>query len=877
MRPTFALAALVLLTALLPAQPAGHDLAFFLPGDVAYDEALPTPRAVLGTQVGEWHARPDQIVRYYEVLARRSDRMRLQVYAHTHEDRPLLLATFTSPDNLARLAELREQHVEAVRAGRDPGPEAPTVVWLGYSVHGDEPSGANASLLTAYHLAAARGPAVDALLADTIVLVDPVINPDGLARFATWANMHKGERLVASRHHREHRQGWPSGRTNHYWFDLNRDWLLLTHPESRGRIEQFHRWRPHVLTDHHEMGTDATFFFQPGVPSRQNPRTPARNLALTRAIARHHAEALDELGVLYYSEERFDDFYYGKGSTYPDVHGSIGILFEQASSRGHLQENARGPLDFPTTIRNQLATTLSTLEAARALRRELAAYQAETIRTALDEAAVDPVAAFVFGDAADAARVHAMADILRRHAIEVHALAEDVTVDGTTFHAGGGLAYAVQTDQPQYRLVRSLFETRTSFPDDTFYDVSTWTFPLAFGLSFAELDATQAAAALGARIETPEPPRGPPPVDAEGTYAYLVDWRGYYAPRAVARLLEAGVHARVATRPLSVRRDGEAAEQPLGTVVVPLGTQTVARERLLGLLATAAREDGVRVTATTTGLTPTGVDLGSPSLEDLEMPHPVLLVGDGVSAYEAGEAWHLLDTRYGVPVVLLETDRLGRGALEDATHLLVVGGSYSLSESTLETVRGWVRSGGVLVASGRAARWARRAVLGRDDEPSDDEESDGPPAWMPERPAYGDYQALRAKQLVSGAIFETRLDTTHPIAFGATSDRLPVFRRDATPMPLEEDPFVNVAVYTEAPLLSGYASDENVERLAGTAAVVAERLGRGAVIRIADDPNFRGFWYGTNRLYANALFFGHVLDRTSALGDEAGAARQRAR
>ncbi len=326
------------LPALLLAQPV--PLTYYLPA-TDYDPAIPTPVSVLGFSVGEQHAEPAQMAAYYRALAAASPRVTLEEYGRTYERRPLYLLTITTEANQQNIDALRAQHLRAAdpRGFEADTAAAPAVVWLGYSVHGNEPSGANAAALVAYYLAAAPAADVAPLLGQTIVLMDPFINPDGLNRFATWVNTHKGQVLSTDPQNIEQNEAWPRGRTNHYWFDLNRDWLLQQHPESRGRLEQFHAWKPHVLTDHHEMGTNSTFFFMPGIPSRNHPLTPDRVFELTRALGTYHAAGLDSIGSLYFTEEAFDDFYFGKGSTYPDVNGAVGILFEQASSRGHAQES----------------------------------------------------------------------------------------------------------------------------------------------------------------------------------------------------------------------------------------------------------------------------------------------------------------------------------------------------------------------------------------------------------------------------------------------------------------------------------------------------------------------------------------------------------
>jgi hypothetical protein len=673
----------------LPGTPAqAVPLSYYLPEGVLYSPDISVPEKILGWEVGEWHVRHDQLVRYLEVLAKESERVELEVIGFTHEQRPLVQLLISSPENLARRDAILEGHARLASSTNPPpeGTDLPVVVNLGYSIHGNEPSGSNAATVVAYHLAAGRGQAMEDLLQRVFIVLDPSLNPDGLSRFAHWANNHRGKVLVGDSQHREHREGWPSGRTNHYWFDLNRDWLLLQHPESQARVESFHRWRPHVLTDFHEMGTGSTYFFQPGIPSRKNPLIPSRNQELTRAIARYHARALEKIDSLFFSEEQFDDFYLGKGSTYPDLQGSVGILFEQASVRGHLQESSNGPITFPFAIRNHVRTSLSTLEASFELREALLNYRTEFFSKARQQAAQDSLVAYVFGDEYDPARTFHMVELLRRHHIEVFALATEVKQQGQTF--APGTSFVVPLAQPQFFLVRALFERRVSFADNTFYDVSTWTLPLSFNLPLIELDKTADVASLrGSLVSKPAFPEGvlPPErteeVAAPGpAYAYLFEWNGYYAPRTLYRLLSAGVQARVATAPFrAVTRRGER-DFERGTIVVPLGLQSLSSTVLTGLLRQAAKKDGMTIYATDSGLTPQGVDLGSPSLKALKLPKVAMLAGPGIRAYEAGEIWHLLDVRFGIPLSLLRSENLERLNLEKYTHLVVVDGERLLHE-----------------------------------------------------------------------------------------------------------------------------------------------------------------------------------------------------
>jgi hypothetical protein len=389
---------ILFLTATLFAQK--KELTYYLP-DINYDKKIPTPEDFLGYQIGEWHISHDQQLAYMRQLAELSPRIVLTEYARTYENRPLIYLTITSEKNHRELEEIKATHnqlADPTTSNEVDISKQPIVIYQGYSVHGNEASGGNAAPLVAYYLAAGKGKEVEDLLDNAVILLDPCYNPDGFNRFSTWTNMHKHNAITADPADREYNEVWPGGRTNHYWFDLNRDWLPVVHPESQGRIGVFQDWHPNILTDHHEMSTNATFFFQPGITTRTHPLTPKQAIDLTEKIGNYHAIALESIGSLYFTQERYDDYYYGKGSTYPDVNGSIGILFEQASSRGKVQESDNGLLEFPFTIRNQVATSLSTQKAALGLKDELLEYRRSFYISAMNEATNYPRKAFIFGE-----------------------------------------------------------------------------------------------------------------------------------------------------------------------------------------------------------------------------------------------------------------------------------------------------------------------------------------------------------------------------------------------------------------------------------------------------------------------------------------------
>lgn len=828
------------------------NLTYYLP-DISYDKNIPTPEEYLGYQVGEWHVSHDQLVSYMKTLAEKSDRITLETYARSYENRPLLLLTITSPDNHKNIEKIRIDHVQLSTAKEESRlkiDDMPTVVYQGYSVHGNEASGANAALLYAYYLAAGQGAKIEKILNEVVVLLDPCFNPDGFQRFAGWVNSHKSQNLVADGSSRELNEVWPGGRTNHYWFDLNRDWLLLAHPESRGRIRNFQKWKPNILTDHHEMGSNSTFFFQPGIPTRTNPNTPERNQELTEAIGAYHAKELDKIGSLYYSKESFDDFYYGKGSTYPDVQACIGILFEQASARGHLHESINGDLSFPFAIRNQLKTSISTLEAGQGLRKELLGFQQSFYSTAIKEAENDKRKAFVFSEPNDQARLRHFMEILLQHNILVYKAKDDINANGKTFSKKD--AFIVPTNQAQYRLIKGIFDTQTSFKDSLFYDVSAWTLPLAFNLNYSAV--TSKLGSLGEPLTLDDLPKSNFE-SQKSDYAYLFEWNEYYAPKALYHLLKNGLIAKVANKTFTAKTNAGAKDFGLGTIMVPVQNQNKSREEILKLISEAAEMSGVRMYSVVSGYTPNGVDLGSPGFSKVVQPKVLLLVGDGVTSYDAGEVWHLLDQRYQMPTTLVDVNDFAAVKLEDYTVVVMVNGSYSRLEKHTEALKSWSKKGGTIVAMRSAVNWLKGKGL------ANVAIKKGTAKKNTSRRSYADLAADRGAAVVGGSVFQVTLDLSHPLAYGFERDLLSVFRKGTTIFELPKNQYAAPAIYTKNPLLSGYISKTNLQDLGNTAAIVVCRNGSGSVICMGDNPNFRAFWYGTNKLFANAIFFGNTINR----------------
>jgi hypothetical protein len=827
---------------------------YYLP-ETKFIKSIPSPGEFLGYQVGEWHMNHTLLAQYMNVIAERSDRAVIYEYARTYQRRPLYHLVITSPENHRHLEEIRTNHLAlanpAVSADIDIS-RMPAILMMGYGVHGNEQSSHNAASLVAYYLAAGLGEKIEKILDSLVIIIDPSLNPDGQERFAGWVNRYRSNILNPDPENIEFHDEWPGSRTNHYWFDLNRDWLPVQHPESYGRIRAYHNWMPNINTDHHEFGTDATFFFQPGVPERVNPLTPQRTDDLTLEVAMYHSAAFDRIGQLYYLQQGFDDFYYGKGSTYPDIHGGIGILFEQASTRGHRVETIHGTKDFAETIRNQVVVSLSTIEAGLSLRETLLDHLRWFYKTALEDAATEDFQAWIFGDAYDGGKNYHLLDILCTHQIRVHEITQTVNLDGETYTPGS--AWVIPVNQPQYRLISTLFEKVLEFEDSLFYDVSTWTKPLAFNIPYGRIKtARQLNSVAGQRVENPLPPVGM----VEGgmtTNAYLFQWDDYYAPRALYFLQNKGLRTKVATAPFTINSNGQRIDFNYGTVLVHVNSQDISCDETYELVKYAAEYAGITVYSVNSSFSLEGIHLGSGSFLHLIKPEILMLIGPGVNSREAGEVWHLLDQRYHMPVTMVNSERINTIDPGRYNVIVMVAGNYnSINDAGKASLKRWVRSGGNIVAFGTANQWLSENDLATIKFISPPEQED--PVFLP----YSSRSQYLGARRIPGTIFETRIDNTHPIGYGYRKEFLPYYVTGTLAARPAKGPFDNPLLFAGNALMSGYIWKPYTNHLDNSAAIVISSRGRGKIVSFTHTPNFRAFWFGTNKLFANSLFFGSVM------------------
>ena len=813
-------------------------------GDLSeYNKSIPTPLSVIGHEVGEFHISHDKLSHYVQEISRASNRVKLVNRGKSYENRTSWLMIITSESNHSRLEEIRKQHLELSNSkGKDIDvSNMPIVVYQGFSVHGDEPSGSNAALPYMYHLLASDSEETKELLDNVIILLDASLNPDGLQRFSQWANSNKNQSLNPDPNDREYNQYWPRGRTNHYWFDLNRDYLPNQLIETKAKIQTYTEWLPNILTDHHEMGTNSSFFFQPGVPERKNPLISDLNQELTREIGTYHEEALNEIGSLYYSEEDYDDFFFGKGSTYPDANGGIGILFEQGSSRGHIQESVNGILTFPFTIRNQLTTAFSTVKAAKNMRVKLLNYMKDFYDNQIE---LNPKSSdnIVFGKLKDESTVYHLADLLNSHKIKFNKISEDVVLNGKKYTKDN--RFIIPMNQPKRTLINAMFYTQTEFKDSLFYDVSAWTFPLAFNVNYSytdNLSKSSISKLFGEEVTETKKPVGN--VDSKSEYAYLFEPHEYYAQAAVYHLIKEGIRVKTATRKFSI--NGK--EFDFGTYLIPVQNQSMNSEDIYNKLLEISNTYNINFESQATGIT-SGIDLGSDYFIIVNKPKIGLIVGDGVRSYDAGEIWHLLDTRYNIPITKLDVDDLRYIDLSKYSHIILP--DYNGSKLRSEQINEYINGGGNLIAYRNSVKWVSNN-LNELEFLTNDLKASGV--------SFSDREKFYGAQQTGGAIFESNIDRSHPVNYGIESNTLPLFRNSNVYMSKSEQSFNNPITYSSNPLMSGYISEENISLLKNSVPFKVIRSGKGKILLMTDNTNFRAFWFGTNRILLNMLFHSNIM------------------
>jgi hypothetical protein len=805
-----------------------------------FNEAVPSPAEFLGYDIGDHHTRHDLIVAYLTKLAEVSDRASIHEYGRTHEGRKLVILTITTPENLKNLDNIKQQHLAFV----DPSlavsnyDEVPIFINLGYNVHGNEPSSSEAALLSAYTFTASNNPEILNYINNAVIMIDPTINPDGRDRHTQWANTYQGNPLVADPQDAEHNEYWPRGRTNHYWFDLNRDWLLGINPESRGKLTWYHEWYPNVVTDFHEMGTNSSYFFEPMKDNGSlNPIMPKENyIDLNNLFGDYFAEALDSIGSFYFTKEVFDGTYPGYGSSYPDLQGGLGLLFEQASSRGHKQKTEFGEITFPFTIRNQYTSSITTVKAAVENKAYLRKYQQDFFKSALSNASKSKIKGYAFSEDYDKNRLKAFIDKLLLHKVDVYQ---------------SNNSYVVPTKQPQYRMVQSFFETYDKYRDSVYYDASAWSVANFYNMKYRPLNSVN----LGVKVTSTENLVSVSPVQ-KTDYAYIIDYDDYNAVAALNFLQANGITTSASFKPFTAKTTTGEKSFNYGALVIPVSLQKKNSDDVFEWVQKAQKKFNVPMYAVNTGYNVQGIDLGSRYVSPITIPKAAMLIGDGVSSYEAGEVWHLLDTRVHMPITKIPMRNFSRANLDKYNTLVMVSGRYDLAEKQLQKLKDWTGKGNTLITIGRAAKWVVDKKLVKEELVKTEKDS----TQSAERKPYVNAPENIGKEEVGGIILKVDLDLTHPLGFGYRDTQIPVYKNNSVWLKPSKNEYSTVAKYAENAHIDGFITEKNTEDfLNHSASLVVSKLGGGRVIMFADNPNFRGSWYGTNRLFLNALFLGDKI------------------
>lgn len=913
------LGGIFLATMLLLIQYVSAQNNYYFPKATVLDSKIPTPEQYLGYPIGSFYTRHDQIVNYFKELARVSDRVHVQVIGRTTENREQIIATITSPDNFSHLEQIRQEHLNQVDPSKPVlSTKAPVIIDLGYGVHGNETSSTEVSLLVGYYLAASSDPETLKWLKESVILIDPSLNPDGRDRAANWHNAYHSNPPVADPADKEHQEQWPQGRTNHYFTDLNRDWLNLVQVESRNRVEFFHRWYPNVQIDFHEQGANATYYFEPTPTSHYSPIIPKFLYDENIVLAKYNAQALDDIGSFYFTKEGYDNLSPIYGSTYPKFYGAVAATYEQASSRGIVQESSNGLLTFKFTIRNHLTTSFSTIRGAVAEKAGLFKVQKDFFKYALEQGEKNPTKDYVFGDSKDVTLTQKLLALLLKHRVKVYELNDRLSEGGKTFEKGK--AYIVPSAQPNFLIVHSVFEENI-LTDSIYYDNTGWSIIHAYGLKYAKVPTELSK---GAQVTHATYAKG----IVEGgksNYAYLASYTDYNASRALYHLLVKNILVKSAHKPFTLNTAAGKHSYSPGTLLIPVAGQDISPDSLYRALQEVAADAHISFTGVASGYSDAGIDLGSSNIRTVKKPEVAVAFGQGVTSSEAGQVWFLLNEQLDLPVTKLDFSG-GRGgvSLDRYTTLILPGGSYgNLDRSTVSKIKDWVSDGGTLITFQSASAWAIQqgivnerlstnagftgrggggaevapaptapAIAGAGEQQTGrfNGASAGRGAAAPtagrraangadstatiaaapggrqgggrrgggsggSRLDYARQEEVEGSKRVNGAIFQADLDITNPIAYGITSRKLFVNKNGSTVLLPSANRYSTVAQYTSRPFINGFAPKQSISSVANSAAIISTNSGRGSVVLFADDPTYRGYWLGTSRIFINAIFF----------------------
>ncbi len=858
--------------------------------DTDYDPSIPTVYEVSGYQVGDrisWHR---DVIRYFEALqAAAPDRISVLEYARSWQNRELVYAVISSAENSAKLEQtkanmqaLADPRVTDEDAANAIIAEQPAVTWLSYGVHGNEISSTDAAMLTAYHLLASRGDErVDSILQNTIVVIDPMQNPDGRDRFIH--NFVTAEGLVpdSDRLSAEHNEPWPGGRTNHYLFDMNRDWFIQSQVETQGRARALLEWYPLAYVDAHEMGSDETYFFAPeAIP--YNPHLAAAQRASLQLFGRNNARYFDRFGFDYFTREVFDAFYPGYGASWPSYFGSIAMTYEQASARGLVIRQYDGnDLHYRYTVRNHFVTSLATAETVAVNREKFLQDFYDYRASAIEEGEDENIRAYILPVQADQAAANKLAGLLSRQDVEVQRALSTFSACGESYPPG---SYLIRTDQPAKHFIRTLMDVEVSMePDflaeqerrrarnlaDEIYDVTAWSLPLMMNV-----DTHTCGRIPGGEFELVGTELFQAGVVSGGRAAvsYLVPWGSAPAVRFLARALREGLAVKSNDKAFTTGGN----DYPAGTLILDIVDNP---DTVHDSVSRLAQKTGARVVAVNDSWVTDGPSLGSANVVRFNEPKIAMAWDQPTVAYSAGNTRFVIERQFDFPVTVIRVDNLRSANLSRYQVLLLprmndTGYKSVLGESGVENLKTWVRQGGVIISLGNATRFLadpevdllsirrERAVLEPEVEETEnaDEEKeaaiDGQYLTTPEQYDAQIHALENFPDPVAGVLVRADVDQEHWLSAGVAPVLNVLVRGSDVYTPVRLSDGVNVARFQgpDELLASGYIWDENRRQLAYKPFVVSESYGAGEVIAFTQDPTVRAYLDGLNVILMNAIF-----------------------
>ncbi len=794
---------------------------------------LKSPSEFLGYDLGTQFTRHHEVVDYYQYLAKAAaDRVQLMEYGKTNERRPLLLAFVSSAANIQNLEAIRTSHMESTKGS---GEASKAIVWLSYNVHGNESVSTEASMQTIYELLTTKSD----YLENTVVLMDPCINPDGRDRYVNWYNQYKNTPNNVDPNSKEHNEGWWNGRSNHYMFDLNRDWAWLTQVESQQRLKQYNKWLPHVHVDFHEQGINNPYYFAPAAePFHEVITDFQRDFQVT--IGKNHAKYFDANGWFYFTKEIFDLFYPSYGDTYPTYNGAIGMTYEQGGS-GRAGLGVITRIGDTLTLKDRIAhhhtTGLSTVEVAA----KNALKLNEEFKKFYKNKNYKYKSYVLSGDAD---KTKALTKLLDQHEI-VYGSGNGATVRGFNYATGKSGSFktnsnsiVVSTNQTKGTLVKVLFEPNAKLSDSLTYDITAWSLPYAYGLNgIASETSLNTTAAYSPSQATSD-------AVTENTYAYVTDWDSMNDARYLSALLQEGIKVRYSQEPFTISQK----RFNRGSLIITK-SDNKNHTNFTSALKKLSEEHSKILTATTTGFVESGKDFGSSSVQMIPNLKVAMLSGGPTSTLRFGEIWHFFEQQLHYPLTVLDASYIKRVTLSEYDVLILPDGWYGnfFSEDDLKDLKEWVSKGGKLIAMGGAIK----GIDGKNGFGISLKESKKDTAETAVKP-HQTTQRERIKNAITGAVFKTRVDVTHPLAYG--------YGDTYFSLKLGNDAFEYLEggtvayIENDASPIAGFAGSEAQKKIGKTLVFGVEDYRQGSVVYMVDNPLFRGFWENGKLFFANALF-----------------------